>query len=274
LAGHDVLAIEGALDMAQFSISGIDKRAGGGAHASIKGTHDCSITAGRKMKSSTVRATPKAGSLFAATAGAFLLTASGVATAGCGLYVPSGNAPVGFTVSPTSVAAQMTPAVYSPSQAAGQFLRVSDSDDWGNSGLVGMWNVTFTSDGTAYPAAIPYGVVFDFGTIQYHSDGTEFEISGGRAPSTGDVCMGIWRQTGERTYQVKHIGLSWLSSDSTPPSPTAKFLGPGKFAETIQLNRKGDRFTGTIIIDQYAADGVTLLEHISGTMAGVRFTFD
>ncbi|MDP9043397.1 MAG: hypothetical protein M3O01_01170, partial [Pseudomonadota bacterium] len=156
---------------------------------------------------------------------------------------------------------------------AADLIRVSDSDRE-DAGLVGMWNVTVTSDGNSYPGPIPFGVLLDFATIQYHSDGTEFQISGSRPPSTGDVCMGIWRQTGERTYQVKHLALAWVSSDSTPPSPTAKYLGPGKFTETIQLNRKGDRFTGTVGIDQYADDGVTLIEHVSGTMTGVRFSFD
>lgn len=207
-------------------------------------------------------------------AGAVLLAVSGVAMAGCGYPLPA-MAPVGLTAPFAPPATRLSPALYTPpgSIEAADFVQVNDSDR-GVAGLVGMWSVTVKSDGNSYPGPIPYGVIIDFATIQYHSDGTEFQISGSRPPSTGDVCMGIWRQTGERTYQVKHLALAWVSPDSTPPSPTAKYLGPGKFTETIQLNRKGDQFTGTIGIDQYADDGVTLIEHVSGTMTGVRFSFD
>ena len=143
--------------------------------------------------------------------------------------------------------------------------------------IVGTWKVTFTSDGTAYPGPIPAGVEFDFGTTQWHPDGTEFMISGGRAPSTGDVCMGAWKRTGSRTYKLNHLALGWLSSDSGAPSgpvSPAVFLGPGKILETVTLSPSGNSYEGPFTIDQYAADGTTLLEHIAGTIKGTRITAD
>jgi hypothetical protein len=119
--------------------------------------------------------------------------------------------------------------------------------------------------------------VFDFGTVQWHNDGTELMISGGRPPSTGDVCMGVWEQTGPFTYKLKHVALAWVSSDTPPPlgpvSP-AVFVGPAIIRELITLSHSRDSYEGTFTLDQYASDETTLLEHISGTITGTRITVD
>jgi len=187
-------------------------------------------------------------------------TVTGEAVAGCSMYT-------GPTTMPPSWKAAMAK---------------SNGNDKGGgdrsyASIVGMWRVTLVSDGTAYPATIPNGVIVDFGTAQWHSDGTEILISGGRAPSTGDVCMGVWEQTGPATYKLKHIGLSYVSSDTPPPlgpvSPAA-FVGPAIIRETITLNRARNSFEGTFTIDQYGADETTLLQHIGGTVTATRFTMD
>ena len=143
--------------------------------------------------------------------------------------------------------------------------------------IVGMWKYTFTSDGSAYPGPIPAGVEFDFGTQHLHSDGTEISVSGGRAPSTGDVCMGVWKRTGLRTYKISHIGQSWVSGDTPPPlGPVvpAAYLGPALIEQTITLDVTGNTYDGSFTIDQYGTDGATLLEHIGGTLKGTRMTAD
>jgi hypothetical protein len=200
------------------------------------------------------------------------MTMSGIAAAGCGGYGPEPATPQRDNA---PLAARMMSAVYVPGADAARFIRVGGDEFEGHTaGLVGMWRVTFTSDGTAYPhPGPPAGVDIDSATIQYHSDGTEFQISGSRPPSTGDVCMGVWKQVGEHTYKIKHIALAWQSPDSTPPAPTS-FVGPGLFHEEITLNRGRNSFEGKFTIDQFEADETTLIEHISGTMKGTRFTFD
>ena len=146
-----------------------------------------------------------------------------------------------------------------------------------NAGIVGLWQFTFVSDGSAYPGPIPYGAVVDFGTVQWHSDGTEITSSGGRAPSTGDVCMGVWEQTGPGTYKLKHLALSWVSGDTPPPvGPVlpAAFMGPAIIRQSVTLDAASDSFTGSFTIDQYAPDGSTLLEHIAGKVMATRVTVD
>ena len=158
-------------------------------------------------------------------------------------------------------------------EAAGGYLRVDDRNG-ANPAIVGTWRFTWTSDGTAYPFPIPAGTVVDFGTQQWHSDGTEMILSGGRAPSSGDVCAGSWQQTGPSTYAFKHIGLSWASADTVPSATPAVYVGPAIIRATVTLNQARNAFTGTFTVDQYATDEVTLIEHVGGTIAATRFTVD
>ncbi|WP_218509249.1 hypothetical protein [Variovorax sp. dw_308] len=185
--------------------------------------------------------------------------ATGEALAGCGMYTGASGKPPNWGIS----------------GAAGRMHEDNTGRPASNAtGIVGMWKVTLVSDGTAYPIPIPNGAPIDFGTAQWHSDGTEVLVSGGRAPSTGDVCMGVWEQIGNSTYKLKHVGLSYSSTDSVPPSSPSVFLGPAIIRETVTLSHSRDSYTGTFTIDQYAADEVTLIEHIGGTVTATRFTVD
>jgi hypothetical protein len=203
--------------------------------------------------------------------GAFGLASQAIA--GCTVPGLSGERP--FAPAETQSGGGFMSALYRP--GAGRFIRVSD-DAQERDGIVGMWRVTLVSDGTAYPAPIPFGALVDFGTQQWHSDGTEFLISGGRAPSTGDVCMGVWEPMGRRTYKLKHLALAYASSDTPPtqggPVVPAAYIGPGIIGETVTLSGSGKTFEGTFTIDQYARDEVTLLQHIAGKIVGTRFTVD
>lgn len=201
------------------------------------------------------------------------LASTGQALAGCGYpgsYLKQSSGAV------QSATDGLMPAVYR--LGSGRFLTVSDNEGSRGAPIVGMWKITLVSDGTAYPAPIPAGAVVDFGTQQWHSDGTEFLISGGRAPSTGDVCMGVWEQSGPRTYRLKHIALAYVSSDTPPPlgGPVvpAAFLGPAIIREVVTVNSSRDGFEGTFTLDQYAKDETTLLQHIAGKVVGTRVTVD
>ena len=197
------------------------------------------------------------------------------ALADCGLSYPLGTSQAQWQA-PAREVAKLIPAVYRPGSEG--FIRVGFQASTPNNGIEGLWKVSFVSDGIP-PNPVPAGVVTDFGTVQWHSDGTEIMISGGRAPSTGDVCMGVWEQIGAFTYKLKHIALAWVSSDTPPsmggpgPSP-AQFLGPAIISELVTLSRSRDRYDGTFTIDQYNADESVLLVHVSGVITGTRVTVD
>jgi len=194
------------------------------------------------------------------------------AMAGCSLYNPV--VPPAQRFAPQHESAGFIAAVYRP--GAERLIPVGMNGS--SNGIVGLWNVSFVSDGVP-PNPVPAGVETDFGTVQWHDDGTELMISGGRPPSTGDVCMGVWEQIGPFTYKLKHIALAWVSSDTPPsmggpgPSP-AQFLGPALIQETVTLKKSRDTYQGSFTIDQYNADASIVLVHVSGTVTGTRVTVD
>ena len=201
------------------------------------------------------------------------LASTGQAVAACGYSGPFAKQMLDDA--PRATAGLMS-AVYRPGSE--RMLTVSDNDVSRGPAIVGMWRITMVSDGTAHPAPIPYGAVVDFGTQQWHSDGTEILISGGRAPSTGDVCMGVWEQSGPRTFKLNHVALAYVSSDTPPqmggPVVPATFLGPAIIKEQVTVNISSNRFEGTFTLDQYAKDEKTLIQHIAGMVVGTRVTVD
>ena len=124
---------------------------------------------------------------------------------------------------------RLGPALYVPGASAdAMLLRVSTHDE--SPSIVGLWE--FQTDG---PLA-------DYGTQAWHSDGTEIMFSGAQNPATGDICQGVWHQTGPSTYSLNHIAMGWSA-------PGAGLGIRVHFHMTVQLSRSGNSFTG-----HYSAD--------------------
>jgi hypothetical protein len=119
--------------------------------------------------------------------GSFASMIANPALAGCGLYSPV--LPPAHWDTPARGGSGFVKAVYRPGSE--RFIRVGYETSVPNTSIVGLWKVSFVSDGTAYPIPVPLDALVDFGTGQWHNEGTEFMISGGRPPSSGDVCMGL-----------------------------------------------------------------------------------
>ena len=200
---------------------------------------------------------------------------TGQAMAGCGTPARVDKVPQSWT--PQGVAAAIQAQDLAQKTADLNDKNRTDSNKEGpNAGIVGLWRLTFIADDSVNPPIFPAGTIVDFGTSQWHSDNTEFLISGGRAPSTGDVCMGVWRQTGRSSYKLRHIALAYRSSDSPPEMAItpAVFVGPAIMTQTVTLSRSQNSYKGTFTIDQYADDEVKLLQHIGGQVIATRFTVD
>jgi hypothetical protein len=92
------------------------------------------------------------------------------------------------------------------------FRQVSD-DEYGPSffraPIVGLWAFKYTSKGNMAVFGIPDGAPIDNGNTAWFADGNEVTFSGTRNPIVGASCIGVWKQTGEYTYVLNHIGLSW-----------------------------------------------------------------
>jgi len=127
--------------------------------------------------------------------------------------------------------------------------------------IVGFWHVKFVSKGSA---GIMDGTEVDAGYSQWHSEGTEIMNSAGRAPDTGNFCLGVWEQVGKREYKLNHFAAAW--------DPVANQLtGPGNIREQVTLDRDGDKFNGSFTIDQYD-EKLNLLGHVVGLITGTRIS--
>ncbi|HEY6827453.1 MAG TPA: hypothetical protein VI259_11390 [Gemmatimonadaceae bacterium] len=119
--------------------------------------------------------------------------------------------------------------------------------------IVGLWQVHYTSD---------FGPQFDT-YQQWHSDGMDIE-----SPSfSPGVCMGVWKQVGNRTVQLYHVG--WTPG-GIPPAPTAvRFVLTT--TSTVSLDRNS--FDGRYDQQFFDADGKLVLEDMGATHA-TRITLD
>jgi hypothetical protein len=186
------------------------------------------------------------------------LAAAGQASAGCGGFDKAG--------------ANFKPSVFRPGMDGFGFQSTGFSDYFPAS-IIGVWKIEFLAKGNTN--GIPDGTLIDFGTATWYGDGTETMISGGRAPSTGDVCMGVWEQVGRFSYKLNHLAMAWMGG---------AYAGPTKIEETINLDPSGRTFKGHFTITAYAASATAGQEFdestvvaptpIKGQITGVRLTVD
>jgi hypothetical protein len=150
--------------------------------------------------------------------------------------------------------------------------------------IVGLWAFKYTSKGNMATLGIPDGAPIDNGNTAWFADGNEVTFSGARNPIVGASCIGVWKQTGPRTYVLNHIGLSWnpLAPYSAPAGPGNPGGGPGAsggpafIKQFVTLSRDGQSYTGTFSINQLMPDGKTpaLPAPIKGTITATRVTVD
>jgi len=187
---------------------------------------------------------------------------------------PSILADTGYGYSPSEAPAVPAGPQQKSREANGHFRLASlvmlsgrernSDDDSDRAGIVGLWKVKFTSKGNT-GIGIPDGAPLDEGYATWHSDGTEI-MNSGRAPKTGNFCMGVWKQTGQSSYKLNHFALSWDPTGTT-------LIGPTNIREQIVLDGTGNSYSGTVTFDQYDTEG-HLLVHISGVVSAQRITAD
>lgn len=144
--------------------------------------------------------------------------------------------------------------------------------------ITGLWAFKYISEGNADkppPINIPNGATVDGGNTLWFADGNEVTYSGVRDPTTGAVCLGVWKRTGEWTYELNHIGLSWNpvgNPQGLPPGPG----GPAFIKQHVTLSKDGNSYSGTFTITQLGPDGKTLALPgvITGRIEATRVTIN
>jgi hypothetical protein len=118
--------------------------------------------------------------------------------------------------------------------------------------IVGLWHVIYTSGG------LPLYEAFD----QWHGDGTELE-NPNLAPSTGPLCVGVWKHTGPRTFRLHHVGWNFDANGNS--------LGTFTLKETNTVGHNGKSYQGTFRLTFYDVDG-NIIEEVTGTQTARRIT--
>lgn len=189
------------------------------------------------------------------------LVMTGVATLGLSGVSHAGCAPTPLQAAPAPGGAA--------DAGLGTFL---DVDYRAPQAIVGLWKFEMLSKSTpTHKNTMPDGTLIDFGTAAWHADGTEFQTSGFRSPSDGDVCQGVWQQVGKSTFVLNHYALAWTNGSYT---------GPVNIRAQVTVDPAGDRYTGTFTTVVYLAayvpghefDQNTVLATITGTFDATRVT--
>jgi hypothetical protein len=182
------------------------------------------------------------------------------------LTAVSASANCGITKDSSPAAYQMAVQSFERIKATSQALQAArpaeaqpaDSPQANSPSIVGLWHTIFLLDPKGgYFTAGPN--VFDEGFDQWHSDGTE-TLNDISPPATGNVCLGVWTQTGPLAYQLKHP--TWLFD----PSNTT-VVGVGTISEQVTLDPSGNTYSGTANFDLLDLTGASIAHLTTAIMA-------
>ena len=90
---------------------------------------------------------------------------------------------------------------------------------------MGLWKVDISADGQ----------VINQGFDAWHGDGTE-TLNDSVPPTAGNVCLGVWVRTGNRTYKLKHLSWNYGADGNA--------IGIVIIRELVRLNRSGNSYQG------------------------------
>lgn len=131
--------------------------------------------------------------------------------------------------------------------------------------IVGLWHVVFTSL-TGPPVPQP----FDNSLVVWHSDGTEI-MNSSRPAQDGNFCLGVWVQTGPRSYFLNHI--PWQGNDTSGGASGIGAAQDGaQLTEQITLSPDGNSYMGQFKLVAYS--GGSAVATFTGTLKATRVTVD
>jgi hypothetical protein len=152
--------------------------------------------------------------------------------------------------------------------------------EWSNkpATIVGLWHLiytaTYSTSGPLPVPVVPPGPPNSFQFLEsfktWHADGTEFE-NAFLPPAGGNICFGVWEDSGHDCVKLHHIGLMFA------PDGSISFIFTVDEKDTVAPNRK--TYSGTFDFKLWPpvfseVDTGTPLQEIKGTTAGTRIAVD
>jgi len=132
--------------------------------------------------------------------------------------------------------------------------------DRGYPPIVGLWHVIYTNNAD--------GSTFNDTFDTWHSDGTEFE-SAFLAPAGGNVCVGVWKESGRRSVTLHHVG--WLFGSSNPQATATNTF---TIDSELTVAEDGKSYCGKFTFKVWNLDGTPTKTEVTGTIAATRITVD
>jgi hypothetical protein len=142
-----------------------------------------------------------------------------------------------------------------------------DQSEWrqdeGRPPIVGLWHTVYTQTS---------GLPFNETLKQWHSDGTENE-NANLPPIGGNVCFGVWKETGPRSVKLHHLGLMFNPPNPADPNCLVGCpLGNFTIDETDTVSKDGKTYTGMFTFKTFNTDGSPTGLVITGTVVATRIT--
>jgi hypothetical protein len=202
--------------------------------------------------------------LVALVALGLLFTAAGAKAGGCVASYKAGAAPPIPFVSPQEDAS----------------ANHQEGAEWRNKAatIVGLWHLiytaTYSTSGPIPVPVIPPGPPSSFQFLEsfktWHADGTEFE-NAFLPPTGGNICFGVWEDSGHGSVKLHHIGLMFA------PDGSVSFIFTVDEKDTVAPN--GKTYSGTFDFKLWPpvfseVDTGKPLQEVKGTTAGTRITVD
>ena len=124
-------------------------------------------------------------------------------------------------------------------------------------GIVGLWFTVFKIG----------DALWNRGFQQYHAGNTELSVDSSVPPVLGNVCIGVWKAQGARTFKLRHVTWNW--------NPDGSLAGTFLLLTTVHLDRSGNSYSGTFESDSFDTANQVIPElHAEGTVTGRRITVD
>jgi hypothetical protein len=131
------------------------------------------------------------------------------------------------------------------------WMQNQDNSNWQPT-IVGLWHVVYTeTNGTEFTQTFK----------MWHSDGIEFENA--LLPPAGGICYGVWKQIGQRSVKLHHIGVIFANG-----AIAATFT----IDEVDTVAEDGKSYSGTFEFNQFDTSG-NPAGSFKGTTAAKRVTF-
>jgi hypothetical protein len=119
--------------------------------------------------------------------------------------------------------------------------------------MTGLWKTVFVAG----------GAVVNLGFNTWNNDGTEWALDGGFAPAVGNVCPGVWKRIGHRTYRTVHPAFNY---DPSNTHVVSIFIERMK----VTITRDGNSYQGDFTWDSYDFQGNLLPGSVAGRITGTR----